>query len=85
MHKSYEVAKQLIDRSVNPPTFTIPTTDQVTTIVTSSDGFVNALKGFVDFAAQKASQFPDLKTLPVTQATITKLTTDLDTVKQLPY
>ncbi len=85
MDSAYAVAKQLIDNTVKPPKFNVPNTDQVTTIVTSSEGFVTALKGFVDFAAKNASKFPDLSSLPVTQDTVTKLTADLNTVKQLPY
>ncbi len=85
MDAAYAVAKQLMDTTTKPPTFIVPTTDQITTIVTSCDGYVTALKGFVDFAAKEASKFPDLVSLPITGDTITKLTTDLNTLKQLPY
>ncbi len=84
MDDAFGVSKKLINKDVKPPTFNVPTTGQVATIIKSSDGFVTALKGCVDFAAKSSSKFPDIKSFPVTQATITKLTTDLNTLKQLP-
>ncbi len=80
MDTAYAVAKQLIDQR-----FKVPTTDQVTKLVTSSDGIITALKGCVDFVAKDGSKFPVIKTLPVTEAAVTKLRSDLDTVKQMPY
>ena len=84
MGKAYAVSKKLINQNVKPPTFTLPNVEQISVMVNSSDGFLTALKGCVDFAADNVSKFPDIKSFPVKQATITKLTTDLNVVKNLP-
>ncbi len=57
----------------------------MTKLVTSSDGIITALKGCVDFVATHGCTYPVIKTFPVTQAAVTKLISDLDTVKQMPY
>ena len=84
MDAAYAVSKKLMNQNVKPPTFNVPNVDQIILMVKSSEGFLTALKGCVDFAADNVSKFPDVKSFPVKQATITKLTTDLNVVKNLP-
>ena len=87
MEESYKVAKKLTNKSGSggKAQFLVPTTDQMATILTSSEDFISALNSFFEFAKQKESKFPRLKTIPLTQANLDKLKTDLNKVKNLPY
>lgn len=87
METSYSIAKALTKQSGSggKRTFLVPTTDQITKIVTSSRDFILALDNFLTFAKQKEDTFQQLKTIPLTQENLDKLKNDLDSVKKLPY
>ncbi|XP_064652194.1 uncharacterized protein LOC135502923 isoform X2 [Lineus longissimus] len=86
MEKAYEVAKDLTTKdSKGKVTFNVPTTGQVNTIVDSAKGFVDALDGFVKFAEEKQSSYPQLATLTVTHSDVVQLNTDLQKVTSMPY
>lgn len=86
MKVSYTVAKELSKKDDSGKVqFLVPTAGQITKIIASSEDFISALDSFLKFAKQKESQFPRLKTIPLTQADLDKLNSDLNTIKKLTY
>ncbi len=87
MEASYAVAQEITKK--NPSTgkvqFLTPTTSQIVKVVTSSKDFISALGEFWDFAKKKEKDFPNLSSLPLTQAYMDKLNADLTKVEGLPY
>lgn len=65
--------------------FLIPTIDQISKVVESSQDFISALEDFLKYAKQQEENFPKLKTVPLNQSNMDKLNKDLETVKELPY
>ena len=73
-----------MNTNVKPPTFNVPTSGQISQIITSTQGYIDGLQKFIKFAASKASKFPDLNSLPIKQADIDTLNKDIAAVKALP-
>ncbi len=66
-------------------TFITPTAGQVAGVITSGQALVDALRKFQDFAAEKSSEFPTLKTLPMTKNDVDGLQQKLDDIKNMPF
>ncbi|XP_022100788.1 uncharacterized protein LOC110984681 [Acanthaster planci] len=82
---AYAVAKTLIVVQGGKKTFSIPTTAQVSTIITASQSFITAFSGMVTFAGQKKAQFPALSSFPVSQSSVDDLQAKLTALETLPY
>ncbi len=83
---SYEVGKEIMKKSDSGKVqFLIPTIDQISKVVESSQDFISALEDFLKYAKQQEENFPKLKTVPLNQSNMDKLNKDLETVKELPY
>lgn len=82
---AFKEAKKLTQKRRGKVTFLVPTTDQVTKIVTSAENCIDALRDFVKFAKEKEARFPVLKEEPITQDDIDKLVGDLEKIKKMPY
>ncbi|XP_022100804.1 uncharacterized protein LOC110984689 [Acanthaster planci] len=82
---AYAVAKTLIIETDGKKTFSIPTTDQVVTVITACDSFITAFSEMVTFADEKKAEFSVLSTLPVSQSDVVTLIAKLNDLKALPY
>lgn len=82
---AFEVSKKLMAKQNGKVTYLTPTTDQITKIVINAESFVSALQEFYDFSKNHEDKFPALKTLPITKDDLDKLSSDLETIKKLPY
>lgn len=65
--------------------FAVPTTDQVTQLINSSEAILDALQKVISFADEKKKKFPALGTLPVGKDDVDKINGELQTIKKLPY
>lgn len=83
---AFKIAKQLTKKDGSgKKTFVIPDTGEVNALIESAAGFTSSFQGFVAFAVKKQTDFPVLKTLPVSQKDVDQLKADLEAVKKLPY
>ncbi|XP_072047690.1 uncharacterized protein [Amphiura filiformis] len=83
--EAYNAAKPLQKKIGSKVTTDIPTADDIAKLIEASAAFLTAFDKFRKFAVDHSSQFPTLQSLPLTQADITNLNSQLDAVKKLPY
>ena len=81
-----EIAKELSQKSEDgKTTYKLPDYGQMARLVVHGQILVDALRNFQALAAERSSEFPVLKTLPMTKVNIDSLQQKLDAIKNMPY
>lgn len=80
---AYDVAKQLKPKGKKKSE--IPNTEQVATVITACDSFVQAFTECIEFAEKESSKYQELKTFPVSKKDVDALSEKLNSLKHLPY
>ncbi|XP_072017328.1 uncharacterized protein [Amphiura filiformis] len=82
---AFNAAKPLQKKVESKYTWDVPTADDIAKLLDASTAFLTAFDNFRKFADEHSSDFPTLKSLPLTQADIDDLTSQLDAVKKMPF
>lgn len=80
---TYDVAKQLQPKGEKK--WEIPNMEQVATVITCCDSFIQAFTECIDFAEKKSSKYQQLGTFPVAKKDVEGLSKKLNNLKYLPY
>nr|AIU94790.1 hypothetical protein [Phragmatopoma lapidosa] len=85
VEKSYQIAKKLQKKIDGNIEWDLPNADDISHLISSAEAYIKAFEDLRKFVADNVTKVPDLKTVPLTKEMLDDLTSQLETVKKMPF